>query len=159
MSELEEAKRLWDEGKGYEAGILLCKRIGALSSPSWAAHALRLVIEQSGVVHPVLDEVLECAADPAKWSDGHRVFDKVRRQVLKLDEQLRQQKSREAEVMNHVLGLGELVAKVTYNATKPSDEFDEDSGVWLVAVARGFAKVADDAGFEQQMWNAVSTTS
>ena len=158
MSDLEVAKKLWDEGKGYEAGLLLCKQIDAVSSPSWAAHVLRLVIGQSGIAHPVLDEVLDCAADPAKWSEGHKVFDRVRRQVLKLDEQLRQQKSREDEELNHVLGLGELVAKVTYNATNPSDEFDEDSAAWLVAVARGFAKMADDVGFEQQMWKAVITT-
>jgi hypothetical protein len=157
MSELDEAKKLWNDDKGYEAGLLIWNGVGNSRGPIWAARVLETVVKQTGINHPVLGEVFECAHNPSRWHDGHKVFDSVRHYVLKLDEQLRKQRLPELETLNHVLGLGELVAKVTYNATNPLDEFDEDSAAWIVALARGFANVSNDEVFEQQIWNAVTS--
>jgi hypothetical protein len=89
----------------------------------------------------------------ASWPSS---VDRVRREVLKLDDQLRVNRTKDVEGLNHVLGLAELVAKVSYNATDPLDEFDEDSGAWIVAVAKGFATVSKDRAFDQELWDACS---
>ena len=157
MSELENAKKLWNAGNGYDAGLLLWQRVDVASSPQWAGHVLEVVMKNTGLGHPLLEEVLRCAANPSEWHDGHKVFDRVRRVVLQLDQRLREQKSLDIEKLNHVLGLAELVAKVTYNASNPPDEFDEDSGAWIVALARGFTNISEDKGFEDDAWNAVAS--
>ena len=45
--------------------------------------------------------------------------------------------------------------KVTYNATNPNDEFDEDSGWWIVACLRGFVDARwKDEEFATAAWTA-----
>jgi hypothetical protein len=41
--------------------------------------------------------------------------------------------TKDQETLASLLLLAEMVAKVTYNATDPPDEFDENSGWWIAA--------------------------
>ena len=54
-----------------------------------------------------------------------------------------------------LLSLAELVAKVTYNAVDPPDEFDEDSGWWIAASLRGFVDLWMDDEFSKVAWSAL----
>ncbi|MGL4514968.1 MAG: hypothetical protein ACRCT8_17935 [Lacipirellulaceae bacterium] len=159
MSDLGEARRLWNEGNGYDAGLLAWKHVDVLCRPSWAACILEVMMCQAGIENPLLAEVLECAFTPTKWPDGHTVFNKVRCKVIELDERLTRQNSLDLKLEHYILSLAELVAKLAYNATLPDDEFDEDSGAWVVAVARGFVTVVDDNDFDLKVWNAVYTAA
>ena len=61
----------------------------------------------------------------------------------------------EQKVQAWMLSLAELVAKVTYNATNPEDEFDEDSGWWIAVHMRWFIEHWGDALFTDAAWNAL----
>jgi len=54
-----------------------------------------------------------------------------------------------------LLSLAELVAKVTYNAVDPPDEFDEDSGWWIAASLRAFVERWNDTNFSEAAWSAL----
>jgi hypothetical protein len=50
--------------------------------------------------------------------------------------------------------LAENVAKVLYNATDPRDEFDEDSGWWIVSCLKDILDVLKDDEFSKVAWLA-----
>jgi hypothetical protein len=50
--------------------------------------------------------------------------------------------------------LAELTAKVTYNATHPPDEFDEDCGWWIAVYLKRLLDSLHDDSFSQRMWLA-----
>jgi len=54
-----------------------------------------------------------------------------------------------------VVYLAELAAKVTYNATDPIDEFDEDSGWWVPYCVGHILDLLQDEGFSESMWSAL----
>ena len=67
--------------------------------------------------------------------------------------------TKEDELMGHVLCLAELVSKVAYNATNPPDEFDEDSGWWIVVCLREFIdNFWHDEEFAKAAWSTVSSS-
>jgi hypothetical protein len=56
-----------------------------------------------------------------------------------------------------MLYMAELVAKLSYNAALPSDEFDEDTAAWVAHHLRGFARhIGDDAAFMDMAWKALA---
>jgi hypothetical protein len=54
-----------------------------------------------------------------------------------------------------LLALTELVAKVTYNATDPTDEFDEDSGSWIAVCLKELLDSLKDDALSKSMWSAL----
>jgi hypothetical protein len=105
-----------------------------------------------GVDLPEMGEVLAIAADPARWTDGHRAFSVLRRRA-------EYPGSRE----EYIVAIGELVAKVTYNATNPPDEFDEDSGWWIAKLAWELLRVHGGGAtcsdrVEKALFSLVSTS-
>ena len=56
----------------------------------------------------------------------------------------------------HLFALAELVAKVTYNAAEPPDEFDQDSGWWIASELRYFVDLWNDKSFSESAWLALT---
>jgi len=54
------------------------------------------------------------------------------------------------------VALAELVAKVTYNATSPDDDFDEDSGWWIGRLLKDVLEAAGDADFATTAWSLLA---
>jgi hypothetical protein len=101
--------------------------------------------------------VLYTADHQAIWGNSHRAFSTLRASTLELDELERTRGlTEDQKLLGSILSLAELVAKVTYNATNPPDEFDEDSGWWIAACLKGFVdhRWSDDE-FSQAAWLAL----
>jgi hypothetical protein len=156
----EQAAQYWRDGQALDAGRLIFEALPSDIRPRWASTILKIVLERSGIRSSVLQQVLDTAADRKFWGNGHRVFSMVRHETLKVDELDRTgHLTKDDELLGDVLSLAELVAKVTYNATNPPDEFDEDSGWWIAASLKGFVdKVWRDAEFSKAAWSALALT-
>lgn len=156
VNEAGTAFEYWNGGKSFDAGKLIFEALPNALRPRWASRILRLLLVKSGTQSPLFDPVMLTAEQPSRWSNGHRVFSKVRAEVLRLDELLRQDlQSKEQKLHHALLCFAELVMKVTYNATSPFDEFDEDSGWWIVACLRAFVDVQwKDEEFANAAWTA-----
>jgi hypothetical protein len=136
---LRRAAEYWSSGQLLEAGELIYDNLPTEDRPRWASGVLRLVLARSGIRSSLFEQILHIADHQAMWGDGHRAFSTLRASTLKLDELERTRGLTEDEELLHsILSLAELVAKVTYNATNPADDFDEDSGWWIAACLRGF---------------------
>jgi hypothetical protein len=86
-----------------------------------------------------IQEIADIADHPDEWERAHQVFHGLRERTLDLDEKRRKGGlTKQEDILVKLLLIAELVAKVTYNATDPSDEFDEDSGWWIAVNSKGF---------------------
>jgi len=93
--------------------------------------------EHSGIHSQLVEQLLACAKDPVRWGEGRHHFRSLRDKGLELDKREKLQPSGLSfaeEGERCLLGLAEIVTKITYNASNPPDSFDEDTGWWL---ARG----------------------
>jgi hypothetical protein len=154
---LERAAEYWRGGQAIQAGKLIFENIPAETRPKWASRLLRLVLGRSGIQSSIFEQVLHTADDQAMWRNGHRVFSAVRASTLELDELERTHGlTKEQKLLGDLLSLAELVAKVTYNATDPPDEFDEDTGWWIAVCLRGFVdNVWTDDEFSKAAWSTL----
>ena len=154
-----EALKLWNENKGIELGRLVFNEISINQQPVWAGKILTLVYGTSDLKHETIEELLDIINFPEKWKNGKIIFSKIRRSVLDFDKkQERKHTLSEEEIaICGMLILAEQVAKVTYNATSPFDEFDEDSGHWIPYLLRDFTKTTpwDSESFSQKAWEAL----
>jgi hypothetical protein len=152
----ERAKEYWQGSKPVEAGRLIHDNLPAETRPAWAARILRLVLEKSGADHSHFERILNTADHPRQWANGHRCFDLLRHETLRCDDLRRRGRlTKDQEMFASLLSLAELVAKVTYNAVDPPDEFDEDSGWWIAASLRGFVDLWKDDEFSDAAWSAL----
>lgn len=151
---LQLAAQYWRSGQALEAGKLLFENVPSERRPQWAANILRFVLRKSEIHWAVFRQVLDTAEHQASWINGHRVFSRVRDSALALDNLGELYGlTRRQQLQAEVLGLAELVAKVTYNATDPPDPFDEDTGWWIAVCLRGLADdVWTDVEFSQAAW-------
>jgi hypothetical protein len=152
---LERAAKLYQSGQTLQAGEIIFEDVPVEARPAWAARILRLALVKSGLEFAArYSQVLHDADNPRLWADGHRAFDTLRRRVLELERcgesgPLTGEQRLEA----HLLGLAELVAKVTYNAANPDGPFDEDSGWWIT---RDLKSLIDDMWPEDQAFAAAA---
>lgn len=155
---LVRAAECWRSGKPLEAGRLIFERLASEARPKWAARVLKLAVDKSGIKHPLFEQVLRTADERSMWAKGHRLFSEVRDSTLELDNVKRTQGlSEEQRILHTLFVLAELVAKVTYNATDPPDEFDEDSGWWIAVCLRRFVdSMGRDDEFAVAAWSALS---
>lgn len=138
--QLAQALALWQAGETVEAGRVIFERVPEDARPAWAAGILRAIIARTGISSAAIEGVLQVVAGP--WSQAHQAFDAARDESFKL-EKVSGALPTERLPLRVVL-LAELVAKVTYNATKPDDEFDEDSGWWIGSCLREVLEAAGD---------------
>lgn len=155
----EMLRARWQSGEALQVGHSIFDAVAEQSRPAWAARVLRVALSQAPEHAADVAAVLAVADDPRRWAEGHAVFSSVRREVLKLDERGRTAGWTPATLTRaHLLAIAELVAKVTYNATSPRDEFDEDSGWWVAVCLRNLVEHVRDASFERDAWRALLPT-
>ena len=143
-----------------DAGKLIFENLPNDVRPKWAASILKFALARSGIRSLLLRQVLRTADNRNLWKNGHRIFSKVRGKTLNVDELARKRRlTKDEELWLGMLVLAELVAKVTYNATNPLDEFDEDSGWGIVTCLKYFVDKIwpDDEEFAKAAWLAVSS--
>lgn len=151
---ISEAYSHWKNGEDVETGRLLFERLPNEFRPKWAANILRLVIQRTGTKSDVIAHALSIADHPEDWGKAHQAFDKLRDATLKL-ERIWWRSPREQLLLSQLL-LAELVAKVTYNAIYPVDEFDEDSGWSIPLCLKGVLNRLNDEKFSELMWSALA---
>lgn len=156
QSMLTTAYEYWQQGgsleAGMEAGKLIFESLSNECRPKWAANILRAAVVRSGIKSQPIERVLAVADHPNEWGKAHDAFDSVRRASLTIvhSEFRGSQKS-----LLLCLDLAELVAQVTYNATNPPDEFDEDSGWYIVGHVRKIINLINDENFSRAMWSTI----
>jgi hypothetical protein len=155
---VERAAKHWHAGEAMEAGRLLFETLPGHLRPIWGARILRLVISKNCVDDSSLfAQVLYDAEHERMWADGHRAFSTLRDSLLRLQQkEAAEGLTKEQTLLKSIVVLGELVAKVTYNAARPPDGFDEDSGCWIAASLKGFVDHARPAEqFSHEAWSAL----
>jgi hypothetical protein len=153
---LETARKYWEGGQPVEAGRLIHDNLPAEDRPAWAARILRLVLDRSGANRSAFTRILKTADNPRWWANGHRCFDLLRDETLRIEKVEKKRKlTKDEEMFAYLLSLAELVAKVTYNAVDPPDAFDEDSGWWIAACLRPFVDMWKDEQFSNAAWSAL----
>ena len=80
-----------------------------------------------------MQEVKDMASDWRKWSDGHKLFDRIRTKTLLVERNIDQ-----LIVCQYLFE--EICAKTLYNLSNPRDPFDADSPFWILPIALQFAK-------------------
>ena len=153
---LTQAAGYWHAGKPVEAGRIIFEHLPADARPAWAGGILRLVLARSGVDTSHFERLLYTVDHPRQWANGHRCFDLLRDTTLALDEPMAREWGRDYDQRLHLFALAELVAKVTYNAAEPPDEFDEDSGWWIASELRYFVDLWNDKAFSESAWLALT---
>lgn len=149
---LAKARGHWMEGQPFEAGKLIFESLPSEIRPQWANNILRSVVERTGIKSDVIDRVISTADCPDQWGKAHDVFSAVRGKTLQVDQWgPHPQKT----LLERHLVLAELVAKVTYNATNPPDEFDEDSGWWIAPCLKDILDLVGDKAFSKAIWSVV----
>jgi hypothetical protein len=156
--DVRQAAELWNNGNTLEAGRLLFEMIPPDARPGWASRILRFAIDKSDMTYSPIQEIADIADHPDEWERAHQVFHGLRERTLDLDEKRRKGGlTKQEDILVKLLLIAELVAKVTYNATDPSDEFDEDSGWWIAVTLRDFVDCLDDESFSREAWLTLST--
>jgi hypothetical protein len=145
----------WREGRPIEAGRLIFENIAPEVRPKWASSILASVVERTGVHSPPIENILQIASHRDEWKKAHEAFSSARDLTLEL-ERIGDSRSVEQTLLLRMVILAELVAKVTYNATSPPDEFDEDSGWWIAVCLKGILDFLGDDDFSSAMWLALS---
>jgi hypothetical protein len=150
---LERASGHWNGGQPLEAGRLIFDNLPKMARPEWASRILRLVLGKSRIQIPEIDYVLEIADHTTEWRNAHGAFSALRRSTLHLERL--QTRSHDQDLILYHLYLAENVAKVIYNAVDPPDEFDEDSGWWVVVCLRSLVDCWSDEKFSEAAWFAL----
>jgi hypothetical protein len=146
----------WKKDDSVEAGRVIFESIKKQDRPTWAANVLQRVVNRAGIKSIAVENILRCAKNPEDWKRGHKAFSLARDATLKLEE--KGDLSSEQELLLCTLLLAELVAKVTYNATDPIDEFDEDSGWWIAGCLKDILQLLGDDKFSEIMWSTLCPT-
>jgi hypothetical protein len=149
----EEASEHWREGRLLEAGTLLYESLPRDVRPRWAYRVLKLAVEKSDVRCPRIEYLLHIANDSTEWENAHRAFDLLRDSSLEL--LALKSRTHDQQLLLSLLSVAELVAKVIYNATDPSDPFDEDAGCWMAVCLNHVLDVLNDHDFSQAAWLAL----
>lgn len=146
----------WNDRDPIEVGRIIFESIKKQDQPAWAANVLQKVVDRTGIESIAVENILRCAKSPQDWKEGHKAFSLARDATLKLEKS--GDLSSEQKLQLCTLLLAELVAKVTYNATDPIDEFDEDSGWWIAESFKHILQLLGDDKFSEIMWSTLCPT-
>lgn len=148
----KEALNLWNVGKAFDAGLIIITKLSPNVASQWSADILSFMLRMSDISSPLCQKVIQLAKSPSEWGKGHQLFSEIRAVTLAHDEKLRGKYTRADEMLSDVLTMSEQVAKLAYNATDPVDEFDDDTGAWVVDILHTFAASFDDTNVKQYAW-------
>jgi hypothetical protein len=132
-----EASSLWDQGASLIAGQLWYDAIPTSRRPSWAARVLGVSLD---LLHAPawVGDVIAIADTPTKWPDARRCFEELRRRLLVSEREHEGSPTTKLAIL-----LAENVAKVTYNATRPSAPYDHDAGYHIAELAHRVGESTD----------------
>jgi hypothetical protein len=152
---LEQAWNYWQAGEALEAGRLLYQALPTELRPKWACAILEIALRKSGARNDTLEQLIELGKIVSEWRHAKSAFNRLRSFTLQMEE--KSYLPRQQELLCRLLYLGENVAKVIYNATCPSDPFDDDSGWWVASCLKDILDFVHDEDFAQQAWKIVSS--
>lgn len=144
---LDQAWPLWRAGQLIDAGHLLFESMPEQDQPRWAIRLLKFAVARSGISSAPVENLLRIADDPARWGEAHDAFRQLRRAGLALD---RQNLTDEQHLLLRLLCVGEITAKVVYNASGFPAPFDHDAGWWVASIFAHFLDRTGDA--TEQAW-------
>jgi hypothetical protein len=150
-----QAALYWRNGEKLEAGRLLFESLSLAEQPVWACSILATVIERTGSKSSAIKRIIQIAHDRADWTKAHEAFSEARAAVLQLENKA--SRTRDESLTLSQLYLAELVAKVIYNSTNPPDEFDEDSGWWILTCLENILDLINDDDFSKAIWKKIFT--
>jgi hypothetical protein len=154
------AKELWDQNKLLDAAELIVANIPPESKPKWAGRILELVLNKFGLHSAIFDEVVQKSLHKELWKDGQKMMRAL--QVFQRDLYLSRKGTRftkEEKKIYWLINLADCAAKVIYNASKPSDPFDEDEAWFVVEELKRYVRLLpDDAAFATEAWAALIHT-
>jgi hypothetical protein len=140
------------------AGRTLFDLVSVADRPAWSGRVLHVAMTAVAHVPTSVSNVVQLAEGrSSQWTLGHRAFHAVRTETMSVDAKKYRGPglTSEEERLHHLLAVAELVAKVVYNCTGPSDSFDEDSGWNLLSSARRLATQVGEPEFEDRLWLAL----
>jgi hypothetical protein len=150
---ISRARELWNNGQTLDAGKVIYECLPVEARPLWAARVLRLVVKRTGIISQPIEHAIGIANTPRDWGKANGAFLTLRVATLEL-ENLQERSPKQELLLNNML-LAELVAKVTYNATSPSDEYDEDSGWWIAQCLKDILDLINDEKFSIVAWTTL----
>lgn len=151
---LHEAEVLWKSGQALEAGRLIYEQLAVSARPYWAMSILSSVLSVTGHRIRSIEHLRRIAEDPEQWHYAHKAFSRIRKRTLRLERRIWLTKKK--ELMLCELYLAENAAKVLYNATKPRDAFDEDSGWWIASCFKDCIDRIDGDELQISAWSVLS---
>ncbi|MEQ8638686.1 hypothetical protein [Gimesia maris] len=151
---LKDAKLLWDKGRSLEAGQIIFNNIPTDLKPKWSLAILDLAVLKSGTHFGPINTLQQTGREPQKWNLVRDVFSSIRKKTLELEQS--DCISHEQKELLYLLYLAENVAKVIYNATKPLDEFDLDSGAWIVSCLKDCIDISKNDQFAESAGSVLS---
>ena len=122
-----ELRDRWLAGE-FSASETIASRMGTDTLIDFATRGLAACCNAVPSPPPEVLQVVEIGRDPALWRLAHQAFDSVRKLVLEAE----QQRAEPNDLRFVLLFVAENSARAIYNASMPSDPFDDDSGAWLV---------------------------
>lgn len=148
-TDLDCAWQSWQAGSRNTAGHRLFESMPAEERPLWAIRLLKFAVAQCGMPSPSIDNLMRVADDPPRWGEAHDAFSLLRRAVLALE---RQHRTNEQEILYRLLFVGEITAKVIYNASGSPRPFDHDSGWWVAQILKHFLDQLNGEDSSEQAW-------
>lgn len=151
-SVLTLAKKQWFEGDSLEAGRLLFERIPPGKRAAWACRLLEMAVRAVGMSSHLYDELI--ALPQPEWINAKECFERIRNQTLALESSTYSWRPSSIELS--LSYIAECVAKVVYNECETDDEFDEDSGWWIVRCLADLADSSGIPGLRDAFWEGLS---
>ena len=142
MNSLANAYDEWRSGDALAAGEAIWIDLEQIKRIDWAKGILAETARLSRQQFEVIDMLLSLGDSREELATAKSCFSFIRRRVLEVEAKLT--KSLTDDCLVRLLYLAENVAKVLYNESQPSDEFDDDVGWWVVKCARDCAEYLDE---------------
>jgi len=150
----------WLHGDAVAAGEMIFSRIDQDTVVLWATRIFHYSLEISKVSNDLTDSLVRLSNNPLLYSNAKLQFRSFRDRFFVLSDLLTQVECdsirHNIEIELSVCIIGEIVTKILYNQSLPSDPFDQDAGGWLPAALKDLiVEVHGDQNIYEQAWNLI----
>jgi hypothetical protein len=147
---LDRAWPLWQAGELIEAGRLLFESMPAEERAPWAIGFLKFAVARCGLSSAPVENLMSIVDDPARWGEAHGAFRLLRQTGLQIDRT--QTLTDEQQILSRLLCVGEITAKVIYNASNSPRPFDHNVGWWVAQILKHFLDHVNGEDSSEQAW-------
>ena len=153
------AHSLWVSGDALEVGRLLFEELSAFETVQWAIAILRTVYKHCDNRNETILELLSLADSPSEWHRAKSIFNRIRDELLAVEEVVGEEECHTStyDPLLIMLYVAENAAKVMYNATNPTDPFDEDSGWWLAQCLMQYLDCVKQPKLAEEAWASLTS--